>query len=142
MKIKVYTVIFLLIILFTSFGASEAYAWDDCPKGLVNDPYPGECSRYIDTDENGICDHSEPAPEDREPLGEDQSLDGEETVLRENDIQNDEKSKTPESVVAGSRVENPTNRIFMGFMAIVIPLLALIGYVTIKRFTGKVSQNG
>ena len=32
----------------------------DCPFGLVNDPYPGECGRYVDQNENGICDHSEP----------------------------------------------------------------------------------
>jgi hypothetical protein len=45
--------------------SSTVMAWDDCPKGLVDDPYPGECSRYIDTDNDGICDHSQPAPEDR-----------------------------------------------------------------------------
>lgn len=32
----------------------------DCPFGLVNDPYPGECGRYVDQNENDICDHSEP----------------------------------------------------------------------------------
>ena len=32
-----------------------------CPLGLVNDPYPGECRRYVDNDRNGICDLSEPA---------------------------------------------------------------------------------
>jgi hypothetical protein len=30
-----------------------------CPRGLVNDPYPGQCRRYIDTNDNGICDLSE-----------------------------------------------------------------------------------
>lgn len=45
--------------------SSPVMAWDDCPKGLVDDPYPGECSRYVDTDNDGICDHSQPAPEDR-----------------------------------------------------------------------------
>ena len=142
MKIKVYTAILLAILLFFSFRTSEVYAWDDCPKGLVNDPYPGECSRYVDTDENGICARSEPAPEDREPLSENKSLNEEEVVLKDSDIQNSQISKTPESVVAGSRVENPTNRIFMGFMAIVVPLLVLLGYVIIKRFTGKASKNG
>lgn len=32
-----------------------------CPYGLVNDPYPGECRRYVDEDGNGLCDLSEPA---------------------------------------------------------------------------------
>lgn len=35
-----------------------------CPLGLVNDPYPGQCGRYVDADGNGICDLSEVAPEE------------------------------------------------------------------------------
>jgi hypothetical protein len=31
-----------------------------CPFGLVNDPYPGECRRYVDLDGDGICDLSMP----------------------------------------------------------------------------------
>lgn len=31
-----------------------------CPFGLVNDPYPGRCRRYVDKNGNGICDWSEP----------------------------------------------------------------------------------
>jgi hypothetical protein len=31
-----------------------------CPYGLVNDPYPGECRRYVDANGNGLCDLSEP----------------------------------------------------------------------------------
>lgn len=30
-----------------------------CPKGLVDDPYPGRCRRYVDNDGNGYCDLSE-----------------------------------------------------------------------------------
>lgn len=30
-----------------------------CPYGLVNDPYPGNCSRYIDLNGDGICDLSQ-----------------------------------------------------------------------------------
>lgn len=55
-------IIALVMIVSTSF---PAYAWDDCPKGLVNDPAPGRCEEYVDTDRNGICDRSEPAPENR-----------------------------------------------------------------------------
>ncbi|MBP2045990.1 hypothetical protein [Methanobacterium aggregans] len=32
-----------------------------CPYGLVNDPYPGQCPRYIDADADGICDLSQTA---------------------------------------------------------------------------------
>lgn len=30
-----------------------------CPYGRINDPYPGECGSYIDSNGNGICDYSE-----------------------------------------------------------------------------------
>jgi hypothetical protein len=30
-----------------------------CPRGLINDPYPGRCRRYVDRNGNGICDLSE-----------------------------------------------------------------------------------
>lgn len=30
-----------------------------CPFGLVNDPYPGQCSRYVDLNGDGICDLSQ-----------------------------------------------------------------------------------
>jgi len=53
-----------LLLLTLGFSA-KALAWDDCPLGLENDPAPGECSKYVDTDNNDICDHSEPAPENR-----------------------------------------------------------------------------
>ena len=29
-----------------------------CPRGLVNDPYPGRCRHYVDSDGDGICDYS------------------------------------------------------------------------------------
>jgi len=34
-------------------------AWLDCPFGKINDPYPGLCDLYLDTNQNQICDHSE-----------------------------------------------------------------------------------
>lgn len=51
---KLYVV--LLIVLLTPIAA---YAWNDCPYGLLNDPFPGQCPRYLDTNQNNICDHSE-----------------------------------------------------------------------------------
>lgn len=51
---KLYVV--LLIVLLTPIAV---YAWNDCPYGLLNDPYPGQCPRYLDTNQDNICDHSE-----------------------------------------------------------------------------------
>ncbi len=60
--ITLLTIIFILVV----FNSISIYAWDNCPFGLEDDPYPGECKRYIDTDGDGICDLSQPAPEDRD----------------------------------------------------------------------------
>lgn len=49
----------LLIILLISLSWTAAMAWNDCPGGLINDPYPGQCGDYIDSDNNGICDRSQ-----------------------------------------------------------------------------------
>ncbi len=51
---KLYVV--LLIILLTPIAV---YAWNDCPYGLLNDPFPGQCPRYVDTNQDNLCDHSE-----------------------------------------------------------------------------------
>jgi len=60
-------IIFVLTILamFSVISPVTVLAWDDCPSGEINDAYPGDCNKYIDTDKDGICDHSQPAPEDR-----------------------------------------------------------------------------
>ncbi|OGD54691.1 hypothetical protein A3J78_01480 [Candidatus Beckwithbacteria bacterium RBG_13_35_6] len=61
---KIIIIIILFLIPFFTFD--RVYAWDDCPFGQVNDEYPGDCGRFIDTDKDGICDYSQPAPEDRQ----------------------------------------------------------------------------
>lgn len=52
----------VLLLLCGLAFPSGALAWDDCPKGLVNDPYPGRCGRYVDTNGDQICDLSQPRP--------------------------------------------------------------------------------
>ncbi|MEI6530962.1 MAG: DUF4405 domain-containing protein, partial [bacterium] len=52
----------LLVAGILWVGTPAALAWDDCPLGLVDDPYPGACPRYIDTNDDGICDHSQSDP--------------------------------------------------------------------------------
>ncbi|MBA2862689.1 hypothetical protein [Methanococcus maripaludis] len=60
-------------ILFLSLLFSlivTTHAWDDCPFGVTDSDckFPGACGRYIDTNNNNICDHSEPVPENSETL--------------------------------------------------------------------------
>ena len=121
--------ILIFVFIFSSINNSglvgEVYAWDDCPKGMVNDEYPGSCPRYIDTDENGICDHSEPAPEDR---------------INNQDQNKEISEKQTENSIAStydSKTENALNVNAISFLSIFIPLIALIGYAAVY----KIKQN-
>lgn len=64
-NIRKYITFSAIIFILIAFNSIFIYAWDNCPYGLEDDPYPGECKRYVDTDGDGICDRSQPAPEDR-----------------------------------------------------------------------------
>jgi hypothetical protein len=65
-KFPVFFVCVAAIVLITlQVFTIPLLAWDDCPFDKENDEYPGECPRYVDTDGDGICDRSQPAPEDR-----------------------------------------------------------------------------
>ncbi|MFH1447508.1 MAG: hypothetical protein ABIG39_01480 [Candidatus Micrarchaeota archaeon] len=55
----------IFVIVFMFLIPPLLAQWNDCPYECVNDTYPGECGRYIDTDGDGICNHSQSAPEDR-----------------------------------------------------------------------------
>ena len=55
-------IIFSLLLILIPV---TALAWDDCPHNETNCPPPGNCNRYIDTDNDKICDRSQSAPEDR-----------------------------------------------------------------------------
>lgn len=69
-KIILFALIFMLLwSLFISGCSSTGYSTSEstlpktfepeCPKGLVNDTYPGNCNLYVDENNNGICDLSE-----------------------------------------------------------------------------------
>ncbi|MFO8061801.1 MAG: DUF4405 domain-containing protein [bacterium] len=45
-----------LFLFIASTVVSEEIS---CPFGLVNDSFPGECARYIDEDNDSICDYSQ-----------------------------------------------------------------------------------
>jgi hypothetical protein len=55
--------VLLLLLLLLLACSPEQPAVDitqeECPNGMVNDPYPGSCMDYIDLNQNGICDRSE-----------------------------------------------------------------------------------
>ncbi len=38
-----------------------------CPRGLINDPYPGSCSQYVDVNQDQLCDLSQVTTSDSSP---------------------------------------------------------------------------
>lgn len=52
------------LFLISLFSLNFVYSWDDCPFGETNSScvYPGDCGKYVDTNNNRICDRSEPTP--------------------------------------------------------------------------------
>jgi hypothetical protein len=66
-SILLHFVIFLIILTIIPQTVS---AWENCPFGEVNESYPGSCGRYIDTDNDGICDLSQSSPEKRKAIYE------------------------------------------------------------------------
>ncbi len=54
--------IVLIIFIFSATLMAATRGWDRCPFGVESCPYPGDCGRYIDTNNDGICDLSQPKP--------------------------------------------------------------------------------
>lgn len=59
---RLITVFLFICFSFLFLTSMSISAYDDCPYGIENDPYPGICGRYIDRDNDGICDHSQSEP--------------------------------------------------------------------------------
>ena len=49
----------LVVLLSTSYSV---FAYDDCPFGIEDDPHPGIYGRYVDSDNDGLCNHSQSRP--------------------------------------------------------------------------------
>lgn len=95
-RFRKYITLLTLIFILAAFSSISIYAWDNCPFGFEDDPYPGECKRYIDTDSDGICDLSQPAPEDRNT-----NISLNEENAKENIIDNNKYSEENDEKVAG-----------------------------------------
>jgi hypothetical protein len=65
--IAVLSLLLMIGLVGTFWGTSIAEAasglWNSCPRGEVNDAYPGDCHDYIDTNNDGICDRSQSNPQ-------------------------------------------------------------------------------
>lgn len=47
------------VIPFIVASSMQGACAGGCPYGMVNDPFPGNCSRYVDLNGDGICDLSQ-----------------------------------------------------------------------------------
>jgi hypothetical protein len=88
-NLRVFTVFIILCFSLSLFAAYSISAYDDCPYGVKDDPFPGICGRYIDRDNDGICDHSQSEPvvgelPDSQSSSESQSATIEGVPLQEN----------------------------------------------------------
>jgi len=95
-RFKKYITLLTIILILVVFNSISIYAWDNCPFGLEDDLYPGECKRYIDTDGDGICDLSQPAPENRNT-----NISLNEENVKENIIDNNKYSEEIDQKVTG-----------------------------------------
>lgn len=53
---------FVIVIGFL-LASQLVFGWEDCPRGRTDCNEP--CGLYIDTDRDGLCDHSQPPPSER-----------------------------------------------------------------------------
>ncbi len=102
-------VVFIFIFCFLPISS---FAWDDCPRGEVE--CEGLCGGYVDTDNDGICDRSQLAPEDREVI--------------ENVVDVGENNKT--AVVNDSKNNKSVYNFFP--VSIILLLLYFFTYVLVK----------
>jgi len=70
-KVKKITLILIIAVTFITLNPGSL-AWDDCPFGYEDEPYPGTCWRYVDENNDGLCDlsQSEPTEESQEKNSE------------------------------------------------------------------------
>ena len=71
---KIIALIFVLLIVLTGCSSNkettsnvvketQVFSEPDgeltCPRGIVNDAYPGRCGIYVDSNHDGQCDHGQ-----------------------------------------------------------------------------------
>lgn len=109
-------VVLLGLVLFCA-------GWADCTKGEVNCTYPGLCSQYIDTNNDGICDHSQPDPATTTTLSN--------TVTTESAIPG--VTTTTQVIVAQPVKKTLDNRYGVKYIAGVLFALYLVSFLLKKR---------
>jgi hypothetical protein len=115
----------ILIFLLVMISLTTAFAWDDCLHGEVDCLYPGECPKYIDTDNDGICDHSQPAPEDREV----EVVADSEPVAEEPEV----VAEVEDAETGSAKKDGSMDKILLAVGIVVVHLVAILLYVKFKK---------
>ncbi len=111
-----------ITLFFFLMTSPTLLAWDNCPFGIINDEYPGDCGRYLDTNNDGICDQSQPNP----------------ATSQNQEVENNETSTTEEQLL---REETITEKSILTNKNIIILitsfLITALGIITTKILTKK-----
>jgi len=65
MKHIILIILLISILILSGCAPDQTISLSDssidveCPRGVINDPFPGQCGQYTDKDGNDICDLSE-----------------------------------------------------------------------------------
>lgn len=111
-----YTLLCFFVFFLITVGSQPIHAWDNCPFGEVDEPYPGTCWRYIDTDQDNICDLSQSSPEDR--------------TINTNDVHSESNNTTNQKSI--TTINSSTNYYF-----IPIAVLLFISYIVTHTMSKK-----
>lgn len=102
-----------------------------CPYGMVNDPYPGQCGRYIDATGDGICDFSQiTATSTTDASTSDASTSNDQTDPNSDVIANDQDHSTDNTTV--DPVNDSDGGFFGGgdhYFVIPVSLILISGYL-------------
>ena len=120
-KTSIFSMLFLILAV-----SSTVIAWENCPFGEINEPFPGTCGRYTDTDNDGICDLSQLAPENRV-----------DTKEENNESQQDSNTT---SNISGQSTNSRINYYFLPIL-LVLCIFYFITYTLSKRKKIKRSQH-
>ena len=119
-----------IILFFFLLTSPTLLAWDNCPFGIINDEYPGDCGRYIDTNSDGICDQSQPNP----ATSQNQEIENNETSTTE------EQHLSAETITEKSILTNKNIITLIASFFITISLIIITKILTKKQMLSTMKE--
>lgn len=115
-KIKKKFIIILSISIIILILSPNITAWDNCPFGYEDDPYPGKCWRYKDTNNDGICDLSQSKPTENK---------------------DDNEQKTNSTSINQTSNQNRENK---SLLILIISFIIIFIFVLISKYLTKIKK--